>query len=148
MSCWLVVMSHDNFRYTRDVLKFGLQGLPQRARLALQRMEKGDRVVYYIIGLQKFGATAVITGDYYQDSTKVWPDEKGSWPSRRTSKPGTVLQDADFVDARTLVPRLSFVKNKRKWGCFFQGSIRRIPDEDFRLVEAELRKASVRAPSR
>ena len=37
-------------------------------------------------------------------------------------------------------PDLSFIKNKEYWGTYFQGSIKTIPEEDFRLVESEMKK--------
>ena len=71
MRYWLVVTSPANFRHDREKLGFRLQGIPYRFRQQVQRMSIGDRVVYYIMKLQKFGATATITGDYFEDSSKV-----------------------------------------------------------------------------
>jgi hypothetical protein len=105
-------------------------------------MEKGDKVVYYIMKLQKFGAIATITGDYlYDDKTRLWTDEDEIWPARRASQPEIVLQDDELVDAKKLIPDLTFVENKRAWGTHFQGRIKIIPEEDFRLIESEMKKA-------
>lgn len=103
-------------------------------------MEVGDRVVYYIMKLQKFGACATITGEYFEDTTKLWTDEDESWPARRPSKPDIILQDDELVDAKKLVPDLSFIENKDAWGAYFQGSIKSIPEEDFRFIESEMKK--------
>ncbi len=35
---------------------------------------------------------------------------------------------------------LTFVENKEFWGAHFQGSIKKIPEEDFKLIESEMRK--------
>ena len=45
-------------------------------RNSLQRMQIGDRIVYYIMNLQRFGATATITGDYVEDHTKMWDERR------------------------------------------------------------------------
>ena len=140
MQYWLIVTSPENFRLDRESLGFKLQGLPLRFRRQVQKMEVGDRVAYYIMKLQKFGATATITGDYFEDHVKVWSDENEMWPARRLSKPNIILKDDELIDAKKIVPDLKFIENKEKWGTHFQGSIRTIPEEDFRLIESEMKK--------
>jgi predicted RNA-binding protein len=146
MQYWLIVTSPDNFRLDRDSLGFKIQGLPHRFRKQVQRMAIGDRVVYYIMKLQKFGATATITGDYYEDTSKVWKEDDEKWPARRPSMPNIVLNDNELIDTKRLVPELIFIENKAKWGVHFQGSIRTIPEEDFRLIESEMKKAIAERP--
>ncbi|MEW6742184.1 MAG: EVE domain-containing protein [Planctomycetota bacterium] len=140
MNYWLVVTSAANFQHDRELLGFRMQGLPLRHRKSVQKMAVGDRVVYYVMGLQRFGATATITGDYIEDDDKLWTDAEEMWPARRPSRPDIVLQDDELIDAKKLVPHLGFVSNKKAWGTSFQGSIRQIPEEDFRLIESEMRK--------
>jgi predicted RNA-binding protein len=140
MKYWLIVTSPDNFRHDRESLKFRYQGLPRRVRKQVQRMEVGDRVVYYIMKLHKFGATATITGEYFEDAAKLWTDNEEMWPARRPSNPDLVLGDDELIDAKRLVPDLSFIQKKDVWGVYFQGSIRTIPEEDFRLIESEMKK--------
>lgn len=140
MQYWLVVTSPDNFRLDRETINFKLQGYSYRMRKQVQKMAVGDRVVYYIMKLQKFGATATITGDYYEDSSKTWTDDKEMWPARRPSKPDIVLNDDELIDTKRLVPDLTFIKRKDVWGIYFQGSIKPIPEEDFKLIESEMKK--------
>jgi hypothetical protein len=71
MQFWLIVTSPENFRLDRETIGFKFQGLPHRYRKQVQRMDIGDRVGYYIMKLQKFGATATITGDYFEDTSKI-----------------------------------------------------------------------------
>jgi predicted RNA-binding protein len=140
MNYWLVVTSPENFKVDRERLGFKLQGLPLRYRKSVQKMQISDKVVYYVMTLQKFGATATIVGDYIEDHTKLWTDDDEMWPARRPSEADLVLQDDELVDAKKIVPNLSFIENKEKWGVYLQGSIRQIPEEDFRLIESEMRK--------
>jgi predicted RNA-binding protein len=140
MQYWMVVTSPANFKFDRENLKFKMQGLPLRVKKSVHRMQKGDRVVYYIMGLQRFGATAIITGDYMEDSTKLWTDENEMWPARRPSEPDIVLDDDELVDAKKLISNLTFIEKKENWGAYFQGSVRQIPEEDFKLIESEMRK--------
>lgn len=140
MQYWLIVTSPDNFKYDREHLNFKYQGLPNRFRKQVQRMKIGDRVVYYIMKIQKFGATATITGEYYSDFSKVWTDKDEMWPARIPSEPDVVLDDDELVDAKKLIPDLSFIEKKEFWGTYFQGSIKNIPEEDFKLIESEMKK--------
>jgi len=78
---WLVVTSSQNFKYDRDNLDFQYQGVPYRFRNQVMKMKIGDRVVYYIMGLQKFGAIATIKGSYYNDNSKLWTNNSEMWPS-------------------------------------------------------------------
>lgn len=137
---WLVVTSPANFKHDREVLKFTTQGLPYRYRKTVQRMKPEDRVIYYLVRSQKFGATATITGEYYHAEDKLWMEDEERWPSRCPSKPDIILDDEELLDAKKLIPDLTFVKNKERWGAHFQGSIKEIPEEDFKLIESEMKK--------
>lgn len=140
MKYWLIVTSPENFKHDREVLGFTTQGVPHRFRKQVQRMNIGDRAVIYIMRVQKFGAATTITGDYYEDKSKLWTDKDESWPSRRKQKPDIVLNDDELIDAKKLIADLTFVENKEYWGAHFQGSIKLIPEEDFKLIESEMRK--------
>jgi predicted RNA-binding protein len=137
---WLVVTSPKNFRHDREILNFKMQGIPYRYRKTVQNMQIGDRIVYYVMTLQKFGAITSVSGDYIEDHSKMWTDDDEMWPSRRPTKPEIVLQDDELIDTKKLVPNLSFIENKNKWGVYFQGSMREIPEEDFRFIESEMKK--------
>ncbi len=143
MQYWLIVTSPENFKLDREKVGFKLQGVPHRYRKQVQGMEVGDRVVYYIMKLHKFGATATVTGEYFQDKSRIWTDEDELWPSRRASKPDIVLNDDELIDAKRLIADLKFIEKKERWGVYFQGSIRAIPEEDFRLIESEMKKIVV-----
>jgi predicted RNA-binding protein len=146
MKYWLVVTSPENFKHDREQTGFKLQGVPLRFRRQMQKMEVGDKVVLYIMRLQKFGATARITGDYVEDHTKVWVNDDQMWPARRPQEPEIVLGDDELIDAKKLVPSLGFIEKKEHWGVYFQGSVREIPEEDFRFIESEMRKVLAERP--
>ena len=140
MKYWLLVTSAADFRHDRDKMKFKLIGLPSRLKKSVSRMEKGDKVVYYITKEKKFGAISVITGESYEGFNEVWVGSGNIWPTRCPSKQYLVLQDKELIDAVTLIPSLSFVKDKKNWSGYFQGSLRQIPEEDFLLIESQFKK--------
>lgn len=88
----------------------------------------------------------MITGEYYEDHSKLWTDEEEVWPSRCPSEPELLLQDDELIDAKKLVPNLTFIEKKESWGVYLQGSVREIPEEDFRFIESEMRKVIADRP--
>lgn len=140
MQYWLVITSPENFRFDREKLGFRLQGFSIKHKNRVQQMAIGDRVLYYIMTLHKFGATATISGDYFEDSAKVWLEDDEMWQARRPSKPDTVLNDDELVDIKRLLADLSFVKDKENWGVYLRGGCRTIPEQDFKLIESEMKK--------
>lgn len=144
---WMIVTSPENFRHDRDVLGFKTQGLPHRFRKSVMKMQPGDRVVYYIMKIQKLGAIATITGNYYEDNSKLWTNEDEMWSARCPSKPDYILKDDELLDIKKLINDLAFIEKKDSWGAYIQGSIRQIPEEDFKLIESEIKKIlSERSP--
>jgi predicted RNA-binding protein len=145
---WLISTSEKNFKRDRTVLEFKYQGLKERNKKTVKKFSPGDKVLYYIAGISKFGAIATITEGYYYDTTKLWTEDDEMWPCRAKSQAEIVLEDDELIDVRKLVPKLSFIKDKNNWGVFFQGSVRVIPEEDFRLVESEMKKVISRRAER
>src|SRR2546422_305571 len=54
---WMLVRSADNFEATKRH-GFEVQGVKSRHRKKAERMQPGDRVAYYLTGIQAFGGTA------------------------------------------------------------------------------------------
>ena len=101
-------------------------------------------MVIYVHSISRFGAIVEITSGYYHSEEKHWVEEDEKWPARADTKPIIVLEREQMLDVRKLLSQLSFIpKSKRAWGMAFHGSIRSIPEEDFKLIESEMKKASV-----
>ncbi len=140
---FIITTSPENFERDRDTIKFTVQGLKDKHKRTVQKWNSGDRIVYYINKIGKFGAIAEITSSYYRDTSKIWTDDDELWPSRAESRPVIVLEKDEFLDVRRYIDKLSFIKNKYSsdhWGLAFQGSVREIPEEDYQFIESEMRK--------
>ena len=139
---WMIVSNAQNFRITQD-LGFTVQGLKLQQRRKLQRVGPGDRVLFYVSGLRRFTATATVTSSYFQEETAIW-DAEGcdSWPYRIQIKPEISLDDAQYIDANLLAPRLEYVKRwpPENWYMAFQGNLHLLPKSDFILIEEEMKK--------
>ena len=139
---WMIVCNPENFRITQG-LGFTTQGLKAQHRRKIQRIEAGDRVLFYISGARRFSATATATSSYFEDDTPVWEKEGcAGWPYRIKIKPEVVLEDHQYMDANQLAPRLDYIKRwpPENWYMAFQGNLHLLPKSDFLLIEDEMKK--------
>ena len=139
---WMIVSSPENFQITRD-LGFTSQGLKAQHRRKIQRIESGDRILFYVYGARRFTATATATSSYVEDDSGTWQNEgRAGWPYRIQIKPEIVLDDHLYIDANLLAPRLDYIKRwpPENWYMAFQGNLHLLPKNDFLLIEEEMKK--------
>jgi hypothetical protein len=143
----MLVSSRENLRITQEQ-GFTVQGFKSRHHKKIQRMEPGDRLLYYLTGGQHFAAGATITSTFFNDHTPLWVSAKEGedYPFRVHIRPDVVLEEAQFLDAREIGPRMEYVRKwpPEHWPLAFQGNLHLIPKADFLLIEEEMRKAAGR----
>ena len=144
---WMVASSLENFHKTRE-LDFTLQGMMSRQRRKAQRMEPGDRLVFYITGAQVFGATATVISKCSEDHEVIWKSDgkADDFPWRVNIRAEVALEDEQFLDAREIGPRMEYVRRwpPEMWPLAFQGNLHILPKSDFELLEQEMRKLTSR----
>lgn len=144
MTNWMLVSSPDNFERSRE-LRFTVAGMKSRHRKKAERVRPGDRVLFYLTGLQAFGGTATVTSEYAEDHAPIWVSKKDGedYPFRFGIKPDVILPGA-FVPAASLLPRLEWVKKwpADHWHLAFQGNVHILSDADFATIEEALRAAA------
>jgi predicted RNA-binding protein len=143
---WVLTGSLDNFRATREH-GFGVIGMKERRRGMAEQVEPGDRIVFYVTGIQAFGGVVRVTGEMYEDRAKIWPGKPGnpdSYPWRFETEPELVLEEDDFVPAVELAADLEHVRKwpAEHWRLAFQGQLRAVSRADARLLEERLRDAA------
>jgi len=144
----MIVTSPDNYERTRR-LRFTQQGIKSRHRRKAERMAPGDRVCWYLTGIQGFAATATITSPFFEGSAPIWVSHTGdAYPWRFKIRKDHALALREAVPVAPLVARLRFVRRwpKEHWRLAFQGNVHELDDSDFRLIEdavAERRQRSV-----
>jgi predicted RNA-binding protein len=147
---WILTGSLDNFRATREH-GFRLIGAKEGRRGMAELIEPGDRIVFYITGLQAFGGIVRVTGEMYEDRSKIWPGKPSNpdpYPWRFQTEPEAVLEEDDFVPAVELAGELEHVRKwpAEHWQLAFQGQLRIVSDADARLLDRRIRD-SARAPA-
>ncbi len=140
---WMVTISLENFQISKQ-MNFKVQGFKASFRKRAQRMQPEDRVLYYIEGIQKFGATATLTSAYFEDHKPIWKSHNGrdDYPHRVNLELNYILKEEDLIDASQIGPRLDYVKRwaPEKWPLAFQGSLHLLPKKDFSLIEGEMKR--------
>jgi predicted RNA-binding protein len=146
MSCWILTGSLENFRTTRE-RGFGVIGAKERRRRLAEQIEPGDRIVFYVTGVQAFGGIVEVTGGMYEDRERIWPGKPGKpdpYPWRFPTEPVVVLEEDDFVPAAPVAGELEHVRRwpAEHWHLAFQGQLRNVSEADARLLERRIREAS------
>ncbi len=139
---WMINCNEQNYNITRD-LGFTKQGLKAEYRRKVQRVEPGDRIIYYVTGTRVFTATATVTQGYEEVSSGPWENEgKTTWPYRIGIKPNVILNRDQYIEAGLLAFRLEYVRKwpPEDWYMAFQGNLHLLSKNDFFLLEAEMLK--------
>ena len=138
MTNWMVVTSRDNYART-EALGFEVQGVKSRHRRKAERMAPGDRVCWYLTGIQGFAATATLTSASFEGAEAIWVSEKtgDTYPWRFRIAKDHALRAEAAIPALSLLPRLGFVKKwpAAHWRLAFQGNLHELDDVDFAIVE-------------
>lgn len=142
---WILTGSLDNFRATREH-GFRVIGVKERRRRMAETVEVGDRIVFYVTGVQSFGGIVRVTGEMYEDREKIWPGKPGSpdqYPWRFETEPVLILDEHRFVPAEDLARQLEHARKwpAEHWQLAFQGQLRTVSAADSALVEHALREA-------
>jgi predicted RNA-binding protein len=143
---WVLTGSLDNFRATAD-LDFRVIGMKERRRRLAEQVNKGDLIVLYVTGIQAFAGTVRVTGDMYEDRSKIWPGKPGApdpYPWRFEIEPLVILDEDAFVPAVELASQLEHVRKwpAEHWHLAFQGQLRIINEHDTKLLNERIRAAA------
>jgi len=143
----MLVSGADNFELSRAI-GFTVAGMKERHRKKAERVQPGDRVLFYLTGIQQFGGTATVTDTYFEDrGNRIWDSKKPNeypYPWRFSIKPDLILEPGQFVKAESLLPELTWIKKwpASHWQLAFQGNVHVLSDEDFQTIETAIRAAS------
>ncbi len=146
MTYWIVVGSPENFRIAID-RGFDLFGFKSTRRRETSEMEPGDKLIFYLTGIKKFGGIVTVTSEAFEDHRKVFKSEKKpgeDYPFRVKTKSEIVLDESQWLDVPDYVPLLEFTKKgaTKSWALHFQGNLHKISATDYKLLEREMRARS------
>jgi hypothetical protein len=143
---WVLTGSLDNFRASR-AHGFRVIGAKEGRRRMAEQIAPGDRIVFYVTGVQAFGGMVRVTGEMYEDREKLWPGKPGkadAYPWRFETEPELVLDEDSFVAAGDVAPELEHVRKwpAEHWQLAFQGQLRTVSEADAERLERRIRDAA------
>ncbi|MBI4311227.1 MAG: EVE domain-containing protein [Chloroflexi bacterium] len=140
---WMLTITPQNFKVTRD-LGLTVQGFTIVSRKKVERMEIGDRLLYYITSVQQFPASATVASTFFQEDTPLWRSHRPEelFTHRVRIKGEVALEPLEYMDARDIAPRMEYVKKwiPEEWPWAFIGELHLIPRKDFSMLEDEMQK--------
>ena len=144
---WILTGSLENFRVNVE-RGFDVIGIKERRRRQATALAPGDEVVFYVTGVQAFGAIAKVRAAMFEDRTPIWPQgakrKPEAYPWRVEAEPMVVLEEAEFIPAEELVDQLEHVRKwpPDHWHLAFQGQLRAVSEVDAALLRERVEAAA------
>lgn len=141
MKYWILVTHPNNFEIMKAKNMAAMKA--KRKSFALQ-VEPGDKVVFYLIKIGKFGGVAEFISRARNETSKIFPEEKVGevHPWRFDVKFGAKLNESDYVPSENFKDKLQYLKKwpAKYWKLGFQGNVHEIGKEDFETLKQGLDK--------
>lgn len=142
MTYWLCITTEENWKVIKEKNIWGVQ---EKHRNTIAKVKPGDKCLIYVMSTKKddeivppriMGVYEVVS-EVFKDTSKIFrPPERNRnevFPLRIKLKPIKIFEKS--VDFKSLIPKLKFITNKRKWTGHIQGkAMREIPEEDCKLI--------------
>jgi hypothetical protein len=147
---WILTGSPENYAATRE-RDFTVIGVKERNRARALQIEPGDRIVLYLTKVMCFAAAIRVSGEMYEERTKIWPGKPGkadAYPWRFPTELEIVLDEDQWVPAEELATKLDHIKKwpPEHWKLAFQGQLRTVSEQDAKLLLKRMEAAaSIRA---
>lgn len=141
MPNWIVVGTAENFGIARE-RGFDMFGFKAGRRREAASMEVGDKLVFYLTGIMKFGGIATVTSEVFEDHTPVFKTEKKpgeDYPWRVQTEPDRILTEDQYLDVKEYADRLEMTRRRGEhWRLAFQGNLHKISDEDYEIISRDV----------
>jgi predicted RNA-binding protein len=141
MSAWIVVGSPENFEIAKS-RGFDMFGFKSTRRRESAEMKPGDKIIFYLTGVMKFGGIVTIKSDVYEDHTPVFKSEKKpgeDYPFRAKTEPDRVLDKDQWLDVKEYATRLEMTRRRGEhWRLAFQGNLHKIGQEDYDMLSKDV----------
>ena len=145
MSNWIVVGSSENFEIAKS-RGFDMVGFKDKRKRESASMEPGDKLIFYLIGIMKFGGVAEVTGAAFEDDSPVFKTEKKpgeKYSNRIPTKPVRILDEDRYLDVKEYADQLEMTRARGEyWRLAFQGNLHKLTDNDFTLLKKDIDAAA------
>ena len=145
MANWIVVGSPENFEIARE-RGFDMFGFKSTRRRESAEMKPGDKLIFYLTGVMRFGGVANVASDVYEDHSPVFKSEKKAaeeYPFRVKTTPDRLLDKGQWLDVKEYATRLEMTRRRGEhWRLAFQGNLHKISDADYKLLVKDIEAAA------
>jgi predicted RNA-binding protein len=145
MTYWIVVGSAENFEIARE-RGFDMFGFKSTRRRESAEMRSGDKLIFYLTGVMKFGGIANVTSEVFEDHTPVFRTEKKpgeDYPFRVHTAPDMLPDESQWLDVMEYATRLEMARKRGEhWRLAFQGNLHQISAADYKTIAADVAEAT------
>ena len=145
MANWIVVGSPENFEIAKE-RGFDMFGFKSSRRRESAEMKPGDKLIFYLTGVMKFGGIANVESEVFEDHTPVFKTEKKpgeDYPFRVQTSPDRILERDQWLDVKEYAARLEMTRKRgAHWRLAFQGNLHKISDEDYETISKDVDAAA------
>ncbi len=139
MTYWLLVTHPANFEVMKQK---DIAAMKARRKSFAQRVEVGDKVVFYLTKIGKFGGVAEFKSKFREEKSKIFPEEKEdeTHPWRFDVKFEVKLDEKGYTSAENFKDKLEYLKKwpAKYWKLGFQGNVHEIGKEDYEALKGGL----------
>lgn len=140
MNYWLLVTHPANF----EIMKAkNIAAMKAKRKSFADRVERGDKVVFYLTKIGKFGGAAVFSSKFKFQNSKLFIEEKPgeTHPWRFDVEFEVKLDEKDYVPSENFKDKLKYLKKwpAKYWKLGFQGNVHEIPREDYETLVSALK---------
>lgn len=129
---WLCVTNEENWDVVR---KKKVWGVPRANKRLIESVKRGDLLVFYVSPKSIRGIFEAVS-EPYEDDKRIFSSGKFGkseiFPHRVKVKPVAIAKKPLPFD--DLIPKLKFITNKKMWTGHLRRAMRRIPEEDYKLI--------------
>lgn len=148
MTFWLCITTEENWEVIKSK---NIWGVPERHKNTIAKVKKGDRLLLYLkqerkedkVEEPRIVAEYEAISEVFRDSSKLFRPPKGmgneTFPLRIKIRPVEIFKIP--VEFKPLIPKLEFIKNKKKWTGHLMGkAMREIGERDYKLILSAKKK--------
>ena len=143
MRYWILVTHPDNFKVMKAK---NIAAMKAKRKSYAQKVEVGDKVVFYLTKIGKFGGVAEFKSKFREDKSKIFTEEKPGeiHPWRFDVKFEVALDETKYVPSENFKEKLRYLKKwpAKYWKLGFQGNVHEIPKEDYEALVTAMKRGN------
>lgn len=135
MNYWMLVTHPENFKIMKVK---NMAAMKAKRKSFAERVKVGDKVVFYLTKIGKFGGAAIFKSKFKYQKSKLFVEEKESeiHPWRFDVKFEVKLDEGQYIASEEFKDKLEYLRKwpAKFWKLGFQGNVHEIPKGDYEII--------------